>query len=146
MDQHDHSETIQLMLPATFKYLNVLSACLGELLLRVEDLPEPEMTIYNIQLAAQEICANIAEHACANDPAQQVVIAITMEVPPRRLVIDFYDTGRSFDPTQVTEPEPGTLHVRGYGLYLVHKLLDEVTYTSQPDKNHWHLVKYFATC
>ena len=56
-------DVICLELPGTAKYLNVLTACIGEMLGRVEGLVEADQTIYNIQLAVHEGCTNIVDHA-----------------------------------------------------------------------------------
>jgi len=138
------SEVIRIDLPATHKYLNILGACISELLVRVENVSERETIVYNLQLAAHEACANIIDHAYAgdDDPDRRILVTLTLTSRPRRLIIELHDTGYSFDPAAVPEPNLDEAHDHGYGLFLMRSLMDEVSYTSQPEGNHWALVKH----
>jgi serine/threonine-protein kinase RsbW len=136
------SEVIQLDLPATHKHLNILSACIAEFLVRVENIGEREALTYNLQLAAHEACANIIDHAYAGEVERRIKIRLALTAPPRRLIIDLYDAGCAFDPTSVPEPNLDEAHDHGYGLFLMRSLMDEVKYLSQPEGNHWSLVKH----
>jgi serine/threonine-protein kinase RsbW len=136
------SEVIRLDLPATHKHLNILGACISELLARVENVDEREVIIYNLQLAAHEACANIIDHAYEGEVAQRIAINLMLTSRPRRLIIELQDTGRSFDLDSVPEPNLDEAHDHGYGLFLMRSLMDEVTYKSEPGGNQWSLVKY----
>lgn len=135
-------DTIRLELPATTTYLNVLGACLDGIVERIDGIVEPRVTAYNIQLAVNEIVANIITHAYADQPDGRVTIVVTVVPEPLQLVVDLFDTGSSFDPTTVPEPNLDDVQIHGYGLFLVHSLMDEVTYTPGPDGNCWRLIKY----
>ncbi len=135
-------DVIYLELPATLKYLNVLGACLAEILARAEAIVEPELTIYNMQLAAHEICTNIVDHAYRGRDDGRILIKFMLENQPLKLVMEIRDTGCTFDPAAVPHPRFDETQIRGYGLYLVNKLMDEVAYRTGPDGNHWHLVKH----
>ena len=136
------TEVIRLDLPANHKHLNILGACISELLVRVEDVGDREAIIYNMQLAAHEACANIIDHAYAGDSGRRILITLTLAGCPRRLIIVLHDTGFSFDLAAVPEPNLDEAHDHGYGLFLMRSLMDEVTYTSRPEGNHWALVKH----
>ena len=136
------SEVIRLDLPANHKHLNILGACISEFLVRVEHVDEREAVIYNLQLAAHEACANIIDHAYAGDLERRILVTLTLGGRPRRLVIELHDTGYSFDLAAVPEPNLEEAHDHGYGLFLMRSLMDEVTYTSRPEGNHWALVKH----
>jgi serine/threonine-protein kinase RsbW len=135
------SEIIKLDLPATFKYLNVLGACVAEMLMRVENLDEPAVLTYNVQLALQEVCTNIVRHAYEDRTGGRIELTMKVAEHPRQLIIDVHDTGRSFDLATVPEPNLDEGEEHGYGLFLVRTLLDEVVYDPRPRKNHWRLVK-----
>ena len=139
------SEVIRLDLPATHKHLNILGACISELLARVENVDEREAIIYNLQLAAHEACANIIDHAYAGEVERRIKITLTLAARPRRLIIELHDTGCSFDLASVPEPNLDEAHDHGYGLFLMRSLMDEVTYTSRPEGNHWSLVKHLGS-
>ena len=135
-------EVVRLDLPAGHKHLNILGACISELLVRVEHVDDREAIIYNIQLAAHEACANIIDHAYAGDSERRVLITLTLAGCPRRMIIELHDTGFSFDLAAVPEPNLDEAHDHGYGLFLMRSLMDEMTYTSRPEGNHWALVKH----
>jgi serine/threonine-protein kinase RsbW len=136
------SEVIRLDLPATHKHLNILGACISEFLARVENVDDREAIAYNLQLAAHEACANIIDHAYAGKTEHRILIKLSLIVRPRRLTIELHDTGCSFDIASIPEPNLNEAHDHGYGLFLMRSLMDEVTYTSQPEGNYWVLVKH----
>jgi serine/threonine-protein kinase RsbW len=119
----------------------VLGLCLQGILERVDGLAEPEVTIYNVQLAAQEICTNIVDHAYDGQLGGRIAVAIAVAHDPPRLVVEVCDTGRSFDPGSVPAPNLEQAQVHGYGLFLVHSLMDDVSYEALQPGNRWRLVK-----
>jgi serine/threonine-protein kinase RsbW len=131
---------VELSLPAEHRYLNILGACIRELLAREEGMIEPAITIYNIQLAVQEISANIVDHSYRATGGR---IDITMQVlrRPHRLVIQLLDMGVAFDPEAVTTPNLDNIHEGGYGLFLARSLLDDLSYSTLPGGNIWRLTK-----
>lgn len=135
-------ETIRLDIPATHKYLNVVGACLAEIMARIDNLPDATLAIYNVQLAVHEICTNIVEHAYGNAGTQRITIMMSLAEQPRRLEVELHDTGRAFDLATVRPPAFDTLQEGGYGLFLVRELMDEVSYEPQPGNNRWRLTKY----
>ena len=101
--------------------------------------------IYQVELAVDEACSNIIEHAYGGETAGE--IRCTCEVLEDRLQITLRDNGASFDPQTVPEPEIDVpLFKRkkgGLGLYLIRQLMDEVGYRSSPSKgNTLEMIKY----
>jgi serine/threonine-protein kinase RsbW len=135
-------ETIELNIPATHKYLNVVGACLAEVMTRIDDLPEAAILTYNVQLAVHEICTNIVEHAYQNTATNRIAMTISLAAQPQRLVVELRDTGRAFDLAAVQTPTLDNPQEGGYGLFLVRELMDEVSYDPQPGNNRWRLTKY----
>jgi serine/threonine-protein kinase RsbW len=138
-----------LDLLAAIEYLHVPGACLGALFEGNEDLSRHQDLAYGLQLAVYETCANIVVHSyqiCetkTGDPEScRINVAFTVAQQPLRLVIDLYDTGCSFDITRVPEPDIVEPQARGYGLYLIRQLVDEVVYEIQEHRNHWRLTKF----
>lgn len=136
------SSPLRLQLPAAHRYLNVLGACINALIEHAELADNAEVVSYNIQLAANEIFANIVDHAYAerDDGVVDATLAL-LEAPPRML-IELHDTGAAFDQAQVAEPDLDDIQIRGYGLFLARSLLDEVEYLVRDGGNYWRLVKY----
>jgi|SRR5947209_2178720 len=142
IDVQNSSKLIRLELPATYKYLNVLGACFTEILARENDVRDPEITTYNIQLSVHELCTNIIQHAYVqNTGDERISITIEGHAFPRRLVVQIFDTGEPFDQSQVKEPDLDHGQEHGYGLFLIRSLMNEVTYTRLPEGNCWRLVK-----
>lgn len=142
IDQICKESTIHLDIPATFQYLHIGSLCIQGVLSQVTDVQESEILSYNVQLAVQEICANIVQHAYAEEhKGQRIQLAITLQEQPRRLLVELFDTGMAFDETQVKEPDLEQPQARGYGLFLAKRLMDEVTYHQLSGGNRWRLAK-----
>lgn len=134
-------ETIRLDLPATHKYLHLLGSCIEGVLMRIEDLADAEKQVYNLQLAAQELCTNIVEHAYDGRDAARIRVALSIEQNPTQMILEFWDTGRSFEPAAVPRPTLGEPRVHGFGLFLVQQLVDDIEYRPMEGGNHWRLTK-----
>lgn len=133
-------DTIRIEVPAKYRYLNIINAVIRSVLERVETPGLSNEIIYQIQLAVHEVCNNIIEHAYGHEEGElQIVLTVPSTTQP--LIVDLYDTGATFDPASLALPDLSTPRVEGYGLFLAHQLLDEVTYTATATANHWHLVK-----
>ncbi len=90
-----------------------------------------EKEIYSLQLAADEAATNIIEHACADLPNAN--FDVTCEMRGNTLMIIMHDMGAPFDPAAIQPPnltaDLSARKIGGLGLYLMHKLMDEVHYT-----------------
>jgi serine/threonine-protein kinase RsbW len=129
---------IQLNVPATHQYLNVVGACIEALLSRCEGIADPESAKYNVQLAVQEVCANIVDHAYADQSGR---INIAFDYADGVLTTTLSDQGCPFDPSIVPTPDLDNPQEHGLGLFLVHQLMDQVTYTPSSSGNVWQLHK-----
>jgi len=138
------SAVIGLDLPAEHRYLNVVGACLAAVLEREETLAERDIVTYNVQLAVQEGCTNIVDHAYEGQAPGRIAVKLTLADGPRRLIVDLYDTGQAFDPALAAAPDLDEPQVHGYGLFLMQALMDEVRYERLADRNHWRLTKHLS--
>ena len=134
----DHCITLDI--PAQLPYIHILSRCVCALLENVENLAEPEITLYNLELAIQEISVNIVTHAYS-EVGGRIQMSATLDQQPLRIIIMLQDTGHPFDPNQVPTPRFGELQEHGYGLFLVHELMDKVEYRPGVRGNLWQLEK-----
>jgi serine/threonine-protein kinase RsbW len=101
--------------------------------------------IGKLELAVDEACANVIEHAYGHDITKEVVVRATFDEETLR--IDVKDTGRGFDPKLVEQEELEKLVQKrksgGLGLRLIKTLMDEVHYEIEPGKkNELHMVKH----
>ena len=100
--------------------------------------------IYKIQLAVDEACSNIVEHAYGGEGAGN--IECTCQEITEGIKIVLCDWGSPFNPDAVPDPRlPGSIQdveVRGAGLFLIRKLMDEVNFEFSPKHgNRLSLVK-----
>ena len=130
----------QLDVPAVVNSLPVVSNAFSAILEQVNEIPEKEIVTYNVLLSVHEICTNIIEHAYENKGGR-IEINIQLDEQSGVLTVDLFDQGRSFDLANVPQPDLDSAPIRGYGLFLVHELMDDVNYTPNHERNHWRLVK-----
>ena len=103
-----------------------------------------EQDVSNLELAVDEACANVIEHAYGHDISKEVIIrAVCDEQAVRISVIDM---GQGFDAEALAPESIETLiHERrsgGLGIRLIKALMDEVSYEIRPgQKNELHMVK-----
>ena len=140
MEQTRKNGYFRLDIPAAVNSLPVVSNTFSAILEQVGGIPERETITYNILLSVHEICTNIIEHAYENKGGR-IEIDVQMDEQSGVLTIDLFDNGRSFNLTDVPQPDLDSAPIRGYGLFLVHELMDDVSYTSTREKNHWRLLK-----
>jgi serine/threonine-protein kinase RsbW len=128
-------ERIELDLPADLRYLHIVGACVQELL---GHDPAHHVFRHEIEVALHEVCVNIVVHAYDGAPGR---LDVALSNDGVELVAQIRDRGRAFDPAAVTPPDLDHGQVHGYGMFMAHALLDEVTYTRTDGVNHWRLTK-----
>jgi anti-sigma regulatory factor (Ser/Thr protein kinase) len=94
--------------------------------------------VYAVQLAVDEACANIIEHAYGGEGRGD--IECTCIVNENGLTVILRDHGRPFDPTSVPEPDfcasLEDREVGGLGLYCIRRLMDQVLFEFTPDSGN----------
>ncbi len=102
-----------------------------------------DKTVYAVQLAADEAASNIIEHAY--DGPSNRTFQMKCEFNAGRLIITFQDQGKSFDISKVDKPDIradlSERKIGGLGIFLMHKLMDEVNYKVTSSGNVLTLVK-----
>ena len=95
--------------------------------------------VYSLQLAADEACSNVIEHAYEGISGGEV--EISCDVQADQITIVIHDHGKLFDMTQVRRPnlgkELGEREVGGLGVYLINKLMDEVRFVSSKETGNY---------
>lgn len=94
-----------------------------------KDLGLDKKTIYDLQLALDEACANTIEHGYGGQGGQ---IEVTIEATETSIRITLRDWGAAFDPGAVPAPDvTSPLEQRplgGLGLFIMHQLMDDVQF------------------
>jgi serine/threonine-protein kinase RsbW len=104
-----------------------------------------EDDIEQIILAVDEACTNIIKHAYEFSP--DGIIDIDIKFRDDKFTIAITDEGKGFDPKLIPVPDVREFYkqkkVGGLGIYLMKKLMDEVSYSvEKKNKNRVTLVKY----
>ena len=100
--------------------------------------------IAKLELAVDEACANVIEHAYGHDATKEVTVRAVVD--DENLNIHVVDTGRGFDPATIPQPDLETLisnrKTGGLGLRVIKSLMDDVRYEIIPgSKNELHMTK-----
>lgn len=122
--------------PASLLRLEAVESFVEEIL---EQNHIPKTDIRMILLACDEIFSNI----CRYGKAREVTVECT--VKEDEASVAFEDDGMEFNP--LTHPEPDvrrpleTRRIGGLGIYMVQKLMDQVTYERESGKNRLCVIK-----
>ena len=112
-------------------YENLAKIC-DFVVLEAKDAGLSEKAVYAVQLAVDEACSNIIEHAYGGEGMGD--IKCTCEAVNDKFLVILQDKGRPFIPQSVPEPDLNApleeVKPRGAGLFLMHKLMDEVQFKS----------------
>lgn len=96
---------------------------------------DPDMFAYEIELAVHEACVNIIEHTNSDTITVETLTEATS------IQITLIDQGVAFDPAVVPVPDLSIPQEGGYGLFLIHQLMDSTTYHTRDGKNYLILQK-----
>ena len=94
----------------------------------------PHERIEDLRTAVAEACINAIEHGNKEDASTKVGITLTIE--ESKLRVDVQDEGQGVG--QVEKPNmrkkiEGTEQPRGWGVFLIRNLMDEVKFESKPE-------------
>jgi len=134
--------TFQLNVPSSTENLSMIRDFVGSIGQRA-GLSPPELG--KLELAVDEACANVIEHAYGSDSSREVTVRAVLDA--EAVQIEIVDTGKGFDPTQVPQPDLEQL-IRtrksgGLGMRLIQSLMDEVQYNIGPgQKNELRMIKH----
>jgi serine/threonine-protein kinase RsbW len=113
--------------PAKYESLNAMREFVCQ---AAEDAHMSESDSYKVQLAVDEACSNIIEHAC--DGENEDDIEITCVELDDQVKIMIRDHGEPFDPTTAPAPDLDAdledRPVGGLGIFLMKRLMDDICY------------------
>lgn len=102
-----------------------------------------KFAIYSIELAVDEACSNIIEHAYQGEGKGN--ICCTCSANETKLTITLKDRGQSFDPSNISQPnlsqDINEREAHGLGLYFIHQWMDEVDFATNGLENVLIMVK-----
>ena len=97
-----------------------------------------EKLAFDLNLVLTEAMANAIQHANEGDPAKEVHIEIS--TVSQGLIIRVFDFGPGFDVEQYIKPRH-PLEENGRGIYLIHTIMDEISYNSTEEGHVLEMVK-----
>jgi anti-sigma regulatory factor (Ser/Thr protein kinase) len=122
-----------------------------KLLAKVEHLPQwmqfiagcaqayglPSKRIREIELALEEVLVNVCQYAYPEDTGD---VEVTCNVDAQQhFIINIIDQGIAFDPLALEAPDltadVNSRQVGGLGVFLVRRLMDDVSYRRENDQN-----------
>ncbi len=98
-----------------------------------------EKLAYDLNLVLTEAMTNAIQHANEGDPAKEVHIEIS--IIDQHLIIRVFDCGQGFDVKQYIEPRH-PLDEHGRGVYLIHTIMDEISYLPTDNGHVLKLTKF----
>lgn len=109
-----------------------------------------EDELFRIELACDEACTNVIEHAYGGEGRGQ--IRVIWEYADGTFTITIYDDGQYFDPDSVPAPnipaspeEFDQLKIGGLGIHFMRSLMDDVQFESDSGSgNKLVMVKYLS--
>lgn len=104
-----------------------------------------DMDVARLEMAVDEACSNVMEHAYGSDDTKEVSIRSTVDESSIQIVV--VDTGKGFDPAAVEQRKLEDLisakRTGGLGMRLIKSFMDEVHYEMIPGvKNELRMVKH----
>jgi serine/threonine-protein kinase RsbW len=97
---------------------------------------------FSLQLAVEEACANVIEHAYGGKGGD---LLITFTARDRDVVLTVWDHGQPFAPERVVTPDMSLplaqRRIGGVGLHLMYQLMDEVQFDFAEGSNTLVMVK-----
>ncbi len=130
-------QSVHLKVPGQFDRLTEIAAFVTEAA-RTCGLNDDD--VFHVEMAVDEACSNIIEHAYADQTGDIDVACCCPAVGLFEVVL--HDSGQPFDPDEVPAPkvegliDVDQLNEGGLGLYFMRKLMDEVRFESAPDRGN----------
>ena len=104
----------------------------------------PPRALYQIEVAIEEILVNIVSYAGLSE-VDGVEVRCEVLEDPLRVVVQFLDEGVPFDPLKKEDPDtsPEAIMERegGLGIFMVKKMMDDVSYAYEDGKNTLTILK-----
>jgi serine/threonine-protein kinase RsbW len=126
-----------LVLPCAPRSVSLMRGCVAKLAVR---LPFSTTEVEDIVLAVGEAAANAVRHGTRTGSSGPV--HLRCRVDGGGLAVEITDPGDGFDPERLRRPNPRAQRAGGMGIYLMRRIMDEVTYTFDSRGTTVRLVKH----
>lgn len=103
-------------------------------------------TNHDLRLAVDEACTNVITHGYAGMNPGSVMLDLVLQ--PHQVRITVTDFGRPFEPSAAALPDASLpldeRQAGGWGLFIIHSVMDQVGYSTDEEGNHLVLVKHLG--
>ncbi|MBI5680289.1 MAG: ATP-binding protein [Methanobacterium sp.] len=110
----------------------------------MNDFDLDEKTVHQIQIAVDEACTNIINHAYPQKKGKIHIICFKKE---EQILIVIEDWGKSWDPQSVKPPDLKSgfkeRQIGGLGIHFIKTFMDHVKYHEENGKNVLTMIKSF---
>jgi serine/threonine-protein kinase RsbW len=117
---------VELYLPSVMGYEMVARNAAEAIAQQKEFSPD---RIEDLKTAVAEACMNAIEHG--NNQERKTTVTVLMSAAPSKLEVRIADEGLNQVPDEL--PEPGIGDMRGWGLFFIQQLMDEVEIIRLPE-------------
>jgi len=117
---------IKLVIPSDPKIIRAVRACIGEL---ASGMGFSSEQVHDINLAVNEICANVIKHAYGWNSKGKIIIKLQGD--GNKLRISIRDYAPKQDPKQFRSRDLNQLDSHGLGLFLVEQLVDKLQFNTK---------------
>ncbi|MGI8688328.1 MAG: ATP-binding protein [Thermomicrobiales bacterium] len=130
--------------PASLQYLTAVRQAVHAFCVDVLESEEFEEQVYQVQLAVSELATNIIRHAYRD--RETGTVEMRGQGDGTVVTLDFFDTGKAYDPKTPRLPDLEHLAEGGYGSFIIQQSVDRVAYSRDraDERNHWRLEKRFV--
>ena len=99
--------------------------------------------VWDLKLALEETTVNVIDYAYPSGSENEIVVEACFDETEIRFEV--IDSGTAFDPTSVADADVclnvDEREIGGLGIFLVRRIMDEVSYARSDDRNHLTLIK-----
>lgn len=110
----------------------------------LERIDASPKVISQFAIVVDEIFVNIASYAYGDEEGE-AVITYQLETDPKRVILQFRDKGKPFNPLDKPDPDitlsADERQIGGLGIFIVKKAMDEVEYQYKENHNILTIVK-----
>jgi serine/threonine-protein kinase RsbW len=131
-----NARVVELTVTSEIENVSLLGLCVNRL---AESCGMDEMERFHVELCIVEAATNVVLHAYEGAPGRRVTLLVTVGADV--LQFRLRDDGKPIPeerrgrPPDPEETEDALLREGGRGLYLIHRLMDRVSYTAGPPTN-----------
>lgn len=130
---------IELHIPSILGYEKVAMDTAASL---AREMGFSEDRVADLRTAVGEACLNAIEHGNRLDAS--VKVGVTLTIDPDALQVEVDDRGDDYEPPagtpNIADKIAGDSASRGWGMFLIQNLVDEVVFEQRPEGNRTRLI------